>query len=235
MVRKVDEDDLSEGGVHHLRGCEQRYGGDAAGTAFRNEGSETGVMRDASDAGTLKRVRELLREAAKTVGIDGGDNGLARELEGERGRLGLILMQDLHERGEYEEYVALGLELVSSYLQLGDIDNAGKTLSLCKKAFSFCGHDANYLTQKYERLYAAFVFRKKRRRRNSVAKRRQQKERRMLWRNEVTKRPLRRVWGTRRQMRPKRRRGWHLLHDRINRRVAEAEEGRYDRMQRASS
>ena len=107
-------------------------------------------MRDAYDAGTLKRVRELLREAAKTVGIDGGDSGLARELEGERGRLGLILMQDLQECGEYEEYVALGLELVSIYLQLGDIDNAGKTLSLCKKAFSFCGHDANYLTQKYE-------------------------------------------------------------------------------------
>ena len=173
------------------------------------------------DINTTRRLRDLMGEAARTVSLDGGDKWLCRELLRERARLGRAILDTLFGNGYYTEFIATSIEVTMDYIRLYEWKEA---LIVLRRARIGLLESENRDEQKkeLEALLEAVTIRGFSRGaiRRSARVRQQRKERRMQWRNEVTKRPLRRVIERHRRTRVIRTPGLHLLHRRINERAA---------------
>ena len=173
------------------------------------------------DINTARRLRELMGEAARTVSYDGGDKWLSRELLRERARLGRTILDILFGTGYYTEFVATSIEVARDYIAVYEWKEA--RIVLRRARIGLLGsEDRDEQRKDMDALFEAVLFRGFSRgaMRRSARKRQQRKERRMLWRNEVTKRPLRRVIEKHRRTRATRTASSYLLHRRINERDA---------------
>ena len=161
-----------------------------------------------------EKLREVLYEAARTASYDGGDRWLARELRRERARLGMSLRTETP-----EDFARLSLDVAKEFSSCNDYEQARKMLYLGKHALE--QRDSDDIMKELDDFLIAVEYRGFSRAalRTSSVKRKERKERRMMWRNEITKRPLRRVMAIHSAQRVKRNANWYLLHHRINARA----------------
>ena len=166
-----------------------------------------------------KAMRDLLLLSSQTVRLDGGDFYLARELMRQVAHGSLEDMVKL--RGEPRAFMDAAFRTARDYMQCRDWDDMRLVLHLVDEVVSECGEEADRACARDLMGIANF--------RKAVDARSQRRvlllERRMKWRNEVTKDPLRREWNAHHSLRPKRSRHFYRVHSRINERAEYAAGG----------
>ena len=160
--------------------------------------------------------RALLLEAARTVRYEGGDRWLSRELMRESANLGLLEMESL--RSNSRKYGIAALDAAKDFVQCSDWPEVKNVLLMTQPVIEATG-DEELITKLNELLLAAdyWIADKAKNR-----KRHERHERRLRWRNQITKRPLRRVLEKHRATRVKQTGRWYGIHFRINERAAKA-------------
>ena len=174
-------------------------------------------MLESYGIATNERLRALMREAARTASYDGGDRLLARDLTRECARLGEMSMNALYHNGRFSEYVALAIDVGRDYLLIKDWEAADTILRRGKIGLIDSPDNEEQQKDINELLAAVWYWGFSRgARRGSTHRRRRRQERRMLWRNEVTKKPLRRVVESHREKKVTRSARWYAVQRRVN-------------------